>query len=90
MPLTFQQSYDQPQSLTKLQSTLEVKSHQLCHMNTLALLLANYSTLHQPFQISNLSDPQTCQCKESKFCYEPHGHFITGDLRAIENAKLKV
>ena len=26
-------------------------SHQLCHMNTLALLPANYLTLHQPFQI---------------------------------------
>ena len=27
--------------------------------------------------------------KESKFCYEPHGHVITGDLRVIENAKLR-
>ena len=35
------------------------------------------------------SNPQTCQCKESKFCYEPHGHVITGDLRVIENAKLR-
>ena len=61
-------------------------------MNTLALLLAKYLTLHQPFQISmflNISDPQTCQCKESKFCHEPHGHVIIGDLRVIENAKLK-
>ena len=32
---------------------------------------------------------QTCQSKESKFCYEPHGHVITGDLRVIENAKLR-
>ena len=36
-----------------------------------------------------LSNPQTCQCKESKFCYEPHGHGITGDLRVIENARLR-
>ena len=35
----------------KFQSTLEIKSHQLCHMNTQALLPANYLTLHQPFQI---------------------------------------
>ena len=35
------------------------------------------------------SNPQTCQCKESKFCYEPHGHVITGDLRVMENAKLR-
>ena len=36
-----------------------------------------------------LSNPQTCQCKESKFCYEPHGHVITADLRVIENARLR-
>ena len=36
-----------------------------------------------------LSNPQTCQCKESKFCYEPHGHVITGDGRVIENARLR-
>ena len=36
-----------------------------------------------------LSNSQTCQCKKSKFCYEPHGHVITGDLRVIENAKLR-
>ena len=35
------------------------------------------------------SNPQTCQCKESKLCYEPHGHVITGDLKVIENAKLR-
>ena len=35
------------------------------------------------------SNPQTCQCKESKFCYEPQGRVITGDLRVIENAKLR-
>ena len=36
-----------------------------------------------------LSNPQTCQCKESKFCHEPHGYVITGDLRVIENARLR-
>ena len=93
MPLTFHHSYDQHQSLTKFQFTLEIKSHQLCHMNALALLPANYLTFHQPFSNLNVSeyfsDPQTCQCKESKFCYEPHGHVITGDLRVTENAKLR-
>ena len=40
--------------------------------------------------VSNyLSNPQTCQCKKSKFCYEPHGHVITGDIKVIENAKLR-
>ena len=62
-------------------------------MNTLALLPAKYLTLHQTYSNLNvseyLSNPQTCQCKESKFCYEPHGHVITGDLRVIENARLR-
>ena len=51
MPLTFQHSYNQYQSLTKFQFTLKIKSHQLYHMNTLALLAANYFTFHKPFQI---------------------------------------
>ena len=36
-----------------------------------------------------LSNPQHCQCNTSKFCYEPHGHVITGDLMVIENVKLR-
>ena len=35
----------------KIPVYLEIKSHQLCHMNTLALLATNYLTLHQLFQI---------------------------------------
>ena len=35
----------------KFQFTSEIKSHQLCYMNTLALLPAKYLTLHQPFQV---------------------------------------
>ena len=69
------------------------KSHQLCHMNTPALLpkeLFNFPSALSNLNVSEyLSISQTCQCKESKFCYEPHGHVITGDLRDIENAKLR-
>ena len=36
-----------------------------------------------------LSNPPTCQCKESTFCYASHGHVITGDVKVIENAKLR-
>ena len=53
-------------------------------MNTLALLPAKYLNVSE-----YLSNPQTCQCKESKFCYESHGHVIIGDLRVLENARLK-
>ena len=62
-------------------------------MNTLALLPAKYFNFAPALSNLNvseyLSNPQTCQCKESKFCYEPHGRVITEDLRVIENARLR-
>ena len=92
MSLTFQPFLDQHQSLTKFQSMFKIKSHQLCCMNTLVLLLANYLTFASVLSNLNVSDylsySKTCQCKECKFCYETHGHVITGDLRLIENVKL--
>ena len=58
---------------------LKDKEPQLYHMNTLAPFLASFS--------DSLSNPQSCQCKESKFCFQLHGHVIvTGDLNVIENA----
>ena len=30
---------------------------------------------------------QSCDCKSSTFCYEPHGHIIAGDLRIVKNRK---
>ena len=92
MQLIFQHSYDQHQSETKFQFTLEIKSHQLCHMNTLALLPAkiDFAPALSNLNVSEyLSNPQTCQCKESKSCYEPPGHVMTGDPRVIENARLR-
>jgi len=44
----------------------------------------------------NISDKDTygtgissCSCKESAYIDEQHGHIITGDLRMIENSKLR-
>ena len=60
------------------------------YTNTVASKLFNFAPILSNLNVSqHLSNPQTCQCKESKFCYEPHGHVITGDLRVIENAKLR-
>ena len=59
------------------------------YTSTVASKLFNFAPALSSLNVSEyLSNPQTCQCKESKFCYEPHGHVITGDLRVIENAKL--
>ena len=51
----------------KFQFALEIKSHQLCHMNTLALLasnLFNFAPALSNLNVSEyLSNSQTCQCK---------------------------
>ena len=60
------------------------------YTSTVASKLFNFAPALSNLNVSeHFSNPQTCQCKESKFCYEPHGHFITGDVRVIENAKLR-
>ena len=91
--LTFQYSYNQHRSLTKFQSTLEIKCHQLCHMNALALLQARYLTLHQPFQILmflNISlIHKLASVRNPSFAMRKHVRVNTGDLMGIENAKLR-
>ena len=60
------------------------------YTSTVASKLFNFAPAISNLNVSEyFSNPQTCQCKESKLCYEPHGHVITGDLRVIENAKLR-
>ena len=60
------------------------------YTSTVASKLFNFAPTLSNWNVSEyLSISQTCQCKKSKFCYEPHGHVITGDLRVIENAKLR-
>ena len=60
------------------------------YTSTVASKLFNFAPTLSNLNVSEyLSNSQTWQCKKSKFCYEPHGHVITGDLRVIENAKLR-
>ena len=60
------------------------------YTSTVASKIFNFAPALSNLNVSEyLSNPQTCQCKESKFCYELHGHVITGDLRVIENARLR-
>ena len=60
------------------------------YTSTVASKLFNFSPALSNLNVSEyFSNPQTCKCKDSKFCYEPHGRVITRDLRVIENAKLR-
>ena len=33
--------------------------------------------------------PDSCDCKNSKFCYQPAGHVITGDLKIISDSRIR-
>ena len=46
--------------------------------NTVAGKLFNFSTT-----LSNLSSRRSCQCQMRQYCYQPHGHIVTGDLNII-------
>ena len=60
------------------------------YTNTVANKLFNFSSALSNLDITNyLSNPQHCQCNTSKFCHEPNGHVITGDLMVIENVKFR-
>ena len=60
------------------------------YTSNVASKLFNFARALSNLDVSEyLSNPQTCQLKESKFCIEPNGHVITGDLRVIEDAKLR-
>ena len=60
------------------------------YTNTVANKLFNLSSTLSNLDLTNyISNPQHCQCNTSKFCYEPHCHVITGDLKVIENVKLR-
>ena len=60
------------------------------YTSTVASKIFNFAPALSNLNVSEfLSNPQTCQCKGSKFCYEPHGHVITGDLRVTEKARLR-
>ena len=59
-------------------------------LSTVARKLFNFASTLSNLNVSDYpSYPQACQCKESKFCHEPHGYVITGDLKVVENAKLR-
>ena len=47
------------------------------------------ASIHIGEEISFVTNTDTCQCSESKFCDPDHKHIITGDLRTVENLKLR-
>ena len=60
------------------------------YTKTISRSVFNYNqTLHN-VNIDDYSNASSsCDCASSTFCYEPHGHVITGDLRIVKNRKLR-
>ena len=48
----------------------------------------NYKKLVTELDIEN-SIPDSCDCKDSKYCYQPAGHIVTGDLTIITVSRIR-
>ena len=60
------------------------------YTRSIASKIFNYKTIIRSVNIKDIkSKPPSCSCQESRFCYSPSGHVITGDLDLIPNAKLR-
>ena len=46
----------------------------------------NYNKLVTELDIEN-STPDSLDCKDSKYCYQPAGHIVTGDLKIIIDSR---
>ena len=49
--------------------------------------ILNFDKLVSVFDIET-SSPDSWECKDSKFCYHPAGHIITGNLKIISDTKI--
>ena len=50
----------------------------------------NYNQTLYDIDVSNYNTTSSSgDCESSPFCYEPHGHIITGDLRIVNNRNLR-
>ena len=48
----------------------------------------NYNKLVIELDIKN-SIPDSSDCKDSKYCYQPTGHIVTGDLKIITDSRIR-
>ena len=55
---------------------------------TIRITVFNYNKLVTELDIEN-SIPDSCDCKDSKYCYQPVGHIVTGDLKIITDSIIR-
>ena len=51
-------------------------------------ILFNYNQLVSDFEVES-NTPSSCNCSDSKYCYQPAGHIITGNFDLIHDQQLK-
>ncbi len=51
-------------------------------------LLFNYNKVVSDLKIDT-STPTECSCSESKFCYQPAGHVVTGDFSIVKDKRIR-
>ena len=70
---------------------IPVVSYKLC--GTIRNKILNYketvSSIYVDEDVSFVTNSDECNCQNSVFCDPLHKHIVTGDLRIVENKKLR-
>ena len=59
------------------------------YTKTIAGRIFNQKKVVQELDIDRGIKDMFCDCSTSKYCYEPAGHVITGDLTIVRDAELR-
>ena len=51
-------------------------------------IIFNYNQLVSDLEVE-INTPSSCNCSDSKYCYQPAGHIITGNFDLIQDTQLK-
>ena len=87
LPESLQDETKQPKIVMKLDSPIRYKF--MNYEETVrSIKLVNDEDVSLTIN-SETNNPFPCSCSESIFCDPHHGHIVTGDLRIVENAKLR-
>ncbi len=65
------------------------KNNEFPHTITTNYIINYNDTISNLFLTEYENGIPSCNCDKSKYCYAPHGHVITGDLKIINNKKLR-
>ena len=70
---------------------LKIRNHLsffISTINIFVVLFFNYNKLVTELEIeTTISD--SLDCKDSKYCYQPAGHIVTGDLKIINGSRFR-